>query len=193
MKRRTLLKSLAGAVVARPVAALAQTPPSSFTSSQIATLNALAEVVLPSEIGVAARERVVKSFVSWFANYKAGADMGHGYGASTVRQTSGPSPIVRYPEQFDGLDAAAKAQGAASFRALPASARVVIVEQFLNEPGPVNRLSAQPNGANLVADFMGRYFTSADAWDVCYRAEIRRDACRLLDDSEKPPAPLKGR
>jgi Gluconate 2-dehydrogenase subunit 3 len=193
MKRRTLLKSLAGVVVARPVAALAQTPPSGFTTAQIATLNAIAEVVLPSEIGAVARERAVKSFVSWFANYKQGADMGHGYGSSTVRQPAGPSPIARYPEQFDRLEAAARAQGAASFRALPAAARVAIVEKFLNEPAPVNRLPAQPTGANLVADFMGRYFTSGDAWDVCYRAEIGRDRCRLLDGSEKPPAPLTRR
>ena len=55
----------------------------------------------------------------------------------------------------------------------------------------MNRLPAQPTGANLVADLMGSYFTSADAWDVCYRAEIQRDSCRTLDNSAEPPRPVK--
>jgi hypothetical protein len=193
MKRRTVLKSLAGVAVARPLAGFAQTAPAGFSAAQIATLNAVAEVALPSEIGVAARDRAVKSFVAWFTNYKQGSDMGHSYGSSTLRQVSGPSPIARYPEQFDRLDAEAKALGAATFRALPAEARKTVLEKFLNEPGAVNRLPAQPTGANLVADFMGRYFSSPDAWDVCYGAEIRRDACRVLEGSEKPPEPIKGR
>jgi hypothetical protein len=50
----------------------------------------------------------------------------------------------------------------------------------------------RPTGANLVADFMGAYFNSQDGWNLCYRAEINRDACRTLDNSEKPPAAIRG-
>ncbi len=193
MLRRTLLKSLAAAFAARPAATLAQqaAAPSTFSSAEIDTLHALADIVLPAEIGVDARRKAVATFVAWFANYRQGADMGHGYGASTLRAASGPSPFSRYAAQFSALETAARSRGGQTFRALPASDRRVIVEQLLNEPQPVNRLPAQPTGANLVADLMGSYFTGADAWDVCYRAEIQRDSCRTLDNSAEPPRPIK--
>jgi len=57
----------------------------------------------------------------------------------------------------------------------------------------VNRLPASPTGANLVADLMGSYFTSANALDVCYGVQILRDSCRALDGSEAAPLPLRRR
>jgi hypothetical protein len=193
MRRRTLLKTLAAAFAARPAATLAQqaAAATTFSPSEIETLHALAEVALPAEIGADARRKAVTAFVSWFANYRQGADMGHGYGASTLRAASGASPFSRYAAQFTALEATARSRGGPTFRALPASDRRAIVEQLLNDPQPVNRLPAQPTGANLVADLMGSYFTGADAWDVCYHAEIQRDSCRTLDDSAEPPRPIK--
>jgi hypothetical protein len=61
----------------------------------------------------------------------------------------------------------------------------------LNGAQPVNRLPAQPNGQSLIADFMGFYFTSADAWDLAYQAQIGRDRCRTLDGSDLPPSPFE--
>ena len=193
MLRRTLLKSLAAAFAARPVVTLAQQAAgaTTFSPTEVDTLRAIADVVLPAEIGSDARRKAVTTFVAWFANYRQGADMGHGYGASTLRAASGPSPFGRYAAQFTALDASARARGGQTFRALPAVDRRAIVEQLLNDPQPVNRLPAQPTGANLVADLMGSYFTSADAWDTCYRAEIQRDSCRTLDNSAEPPRAMK--
>jgi hypothetical protein len=192
MLRRTVLKSLAAAFAARPAATLAQaTAATTFSPTEMETLHAIAEVVLPAEIGADARRKAVTTFVAWFANYRQGADMGHGYGASTLRAPSGPSQFSRYASQFTALDATARSRGGQTFRALPASDRRAIAEQLLNDPQPVNRLPAQPTGANLVADLMGSYFTSADAWDTCYRAEIQRDSCRTLDNSAEPPRPVK--
>ena len=194
MNRRTLLKSMSALLVAgRASASAASAQASTFTAAEIATLSAIAEVVLPSRLTTAERQRVVTSFVNWFAKYRQGADMGHGYGSSTLRQPAGPSPFPRYAPQLAALEAAAKERGGASFAALPLTARREVVETFLNQPQPVNRLPAQPTGANLIADFMGSYFSSQDAWNLCYQAEIRRDSCRTLDDSEKPPTPIGGR
>ena len=194
MKRRTLLKSLAAAFAARPVAALSQAgAATSFSPTEIETLNAIAEVVLPAEIGADAQRRAVTAFASWFANYRPGSDMGHGYGASTLRAASGPSPFSRYAAQFATLDASAKERGASSLRALAAPDRRIVIEKFLNEPQPVNRLPAQPTGANLVADLMGSYFTSANAWDVAYGVQILRDSCRTLDNSADAPLPVRRR
>jgi hypothetical protein len=54
----------------------------------------------------------------------------------------------------------------------------------------VSRLPAQPTGQSLIADFMGFYFTSPDAWDLAYQAQIGRDKCRTLDGSDNAPEPL---
>jgi hypothetical protein len=193
MHRRTLLKAFGALFVARraarPIALPAQAAsPAAFSPAEINTLGAIAEVALPSGLTADDRRLAVRSFVAWFANYRPGADMGHGYGSSNLRAPSGPSPIARYPAQFASLDEAAKQRGAAAFAALPIEARREIVEDFLNTPQPVGRMPAQPTGANLVADFMGAYFNSQDGWNLCYRAEINRDACRRLEGSEKPPA-----
>jgi hypothetical protein len=188
MLRRTLLQVAASLLAVRPVRALArmlQAPP--FSTREIETLSAIADVVLPTALSAQDRKRVVDRFVAWFVNYRQGADMGHGYGASTLRQPSGPSPVSRYAPQFTAIEAAARERGGGTFASLPAAARRDIVEKLLNEPQPVSRLPAQPTGANLIADFMGSYFTGADAWDLCYRAEIRRDSCRTLDDSTRQP------
>ena len=190
--RRTLLQLLASAAAATPLGRLAifaQAPPA-ITDSQTATLKAIAEVVLPSAISREDRDRIVAAFVAWVHNYKEGAEMGHGYGASTLRQPSGASPAARYPAQFAALDEAAKASGAGSFAALSVDARRSAIEAAVNGPQPVNRLPAQPNGQSLIADFMGFYFTSADAWDLAYQAQIGRDKCRTLDGSDLAPEPL---
>lgn len=191
MKRRTLLQ-LTGAFAAwSPIVRLrAFAQPSPFTDEQKAALAAIADVALPASIGVSGRAAATQKFIAWHLNYRMGADMGHSYGASTLRPVS-PAPVLpRYASQFAALDQAARAQGAASFAGASAEIRRSVVEAALNTPQPVNRMPARPTGANLVADFMGLYFNSATAFDQAYRAAIGRDDCRSLDGSDEPPAPL---
>ncbi|TAK16986.1 MAG: hypothetical protein EPO35_04295 [Acidobacteria bacterium] len=197
INRRSLLK-LGGAVLAwRPFArfrVLAQAAPAAaFTQDQIKALFGIAEVALPSAVDADGRDGAVRKFVAWHVNYREGADMGHGYGNSTLRPKSGPPVAPRYSAQFASLDQAARAQGAASFAAAPAAVRRSIVEAALNAPTPINRLPARPTGANLVADFTGMYFNSAGAFDLAYQAAIGRDDCRDLEGSDQPPAPIGGR
>jgi hypothetical protein len=194
--RRALLK-LGGSLMAwRPLAraaALAQAPSPVFTPDQITTLAALADVTLPSAAGDDGRDDAVRKFVGWHVNYRAGADMGHGYGNSTLRARSGPAVAPRYAAQFAALDEAARRQGADAFASASVAVRRAIVEATLNSPQPVNRLPSRPTGANLVADFMGLYFNSAPAFDLAYQAAIGRDDCRGLDNSDRPPAAMGGR
>ncbi|HUF46401.1 MAG TPA: gluconate 2-dehydrogenase subunit 3 family protein [Vicinamibacterales bacterium] len=190
LPRRTVLKSLALPVFARPLTGLRRSSQGArveLSAADLATLTAIAEVVLPSALGVDGRDLAVQQFAGWVRAYREGADMGHGYGASTLRRPSGPSPAARYPAQLAALDAAARAGGAPRFAALPMDARRRIIEQVLNEPR-VARLPGQPTGANLVADFMGLYYASPEAWDLAYQRRIGRDRCRSLEGSgERPP------
>ena len=188
IRRRTLFQSALALFVARPwarVRAFAQA--SILTDRDVATLHAVAEVVLPGAIGADGRKAAVDRFVRWVRNYREGADRGHGYGASTLSAPTGASPAARYPAQFAALAQAATSRGAESFAALPLDARRALVEDALNLPQAVPRLPARPTGANLVADFMGFYFNSPEAYDVAYQRDIGKDACRSLAGSENLP------
>ncbi len=191
MKRRTLLRMVGAFAAWSPVARLrAFVQPALFTEEQKASLVAIADVTLPASIGAVGRASATQQFINWHANYRMGADMGHSYGAATLRPPS-PAPVLpRYAAQFAALDQAARAQGAVSFAGASMEVRRSVVEAALNVPQPVNRMPARPTGANLVADFMGLYFNSAGAFDQAYRAAIGRDDCRLLDGSDQPPPPL---
>jgi hypothetical protein len=195
MKRRTLLQSFVGAFVATPLARwrVAARTIDDLPPADIAALNGIAEVVVPAAAGADGRDRAVAQFAAWVANYKSGADRGHGYGNSQLSQPTGPSPASRYPDQFAALDQAARGQGSTTFAAAPLAVRRAIVENALNAPQPITRLPGRPTGANLVADFMGMYFSSAEAVDLCYQAEIGRDTCRGLENSEQPPKPMGAR
>lgn len=179
MNRRELFGRLGSAVVAAP-----------FGDADRTTLLALAEVVLPSELGASGRGRVVDDFVRWIRGYRAGADMDHGYGFTRMRTTPA-SPAAGYPAALDALDRAARARGAA-FASLPVDARRAIVERALAD-AKIERLPPRPSGGHVAADLMAFYFNSSDANDLCYRAAIERDACRGLPGSEEPPEPLTGR
>jgi hypothetical protein len=157
MERRTLLQSVAAVLFIDPVARLrlpAQAP-TGLTDAHITTLKAVAEVVLPTALGDAGRADAVDRFALWIRNDREGADRGHSYGASILSQPSGPSPAARYPPQFAALDELAGAHGATSFASLPLAQRREVIETVLNQPQRVTAMPARPNGASLIADFMG--------------------------------------
>ena len=71
------------------------------------TLRALAEVVLPSELGQTGTTRATDAFTAWMRDYREHAELTHGYGTSRIRY-SGPTPATRWTSQLDALDAAAE-------------------------------------------------------------------------------------
>jgi Gluconate 2-dehydrogenase subunit 3 len=177
VSRRDALKTFGAAAV---------TPALRFKTAQPDTrdsvLTAIAEVVLPAE---ADRKTAVAAFAGWIDNYKEGADTDHGYGNTRIRAT-GPSPARNYPAQIAALDVAARAKGAAGFTAASLDQRRAILEQAIAD-AKVERLPTRPTGAHLATDLMGHYLGSSQGQDLCYRANIARDACRGLPGSEKPP------
>jgi hypothetical protein len=58
--------------------------PASFAPHERAALDALAEVVLPGELGRAGRREVVDDFVRWLRDYREGAEREHGYGGAPL-------------------------------------------------------------------------------------------------------------
>jgi len=194
MHRRDVLKSLAAAAALPALTAsdlVAQT--TDFTPAQIATLRALAEVVLPLSLGADGRDDAVRRFVAWVRGYKPGAIAATATATRSCRRPPGRRRRRGIRRSSTRWTPPPKARGAATFAALTPVARRAVVESALNDSQRVTQMPARPNGANLVADFMGLYFNGADARDIAYNAAIGRDTCRGLDGSEKAPPPLKAR
>lgn len=194
--RRSALKTLGAAAVA-PIAA--GSPTSLRMGDQRADfdvdlLRAIADAVLPEEIGTEGRARVVNSFLRWLRDYREGAETDHGYGFTRIR-TTGVSPVAKYPDDLAALERAAtaakpSAPGARAFVSLSVDDRRSLIGTALAE-SKIDRLPQRPNGSHIAADLMGFYFNSSAAADLCYRVQIGRDDCRGLEGSEKEPLPLK--
>jgi hypothetical protein len=167
MRRRTLLGWLGWIVPA-----WAQT--ATFPGAQAEALRALAHVVLPSEPGAARIDAAADAFARWVREYRAGAEMEHGYGFTRLRNKP-PSPAPVYLRQLAALGPQVTAESVAT---------------ALDE-AKITELPRTPDGRHVAADLMAFYFRSSDANDLCYRAAIGRDRCRGLAGSERPPEALR--
>jgi hypothetical protein len=184
VKRRSLLRWLAAAATWAhiPVPLFAQQ--TTLGAADEARLRALAEAVLPIELGPAGRAEVVDGFLRWIRNYREGAEMDHGYGFTRLRKTTA-SPALKYPAQLSALDRASRSRGAA-FEALDVAARRALVAAAI-DGAKIERLPVRPTGDHIATDLMGFYFHGEAANDLAYRAAIRRDSCRGLPGSESIP------
>src|SRR5687767_10657168 len=175
MKRRTLLQLLLSLGAAMPrVTLLTQTP--TLTASDQSRLRALAEVVLPDELGPAGRDKVVAAFLKWVGDYRAGADGEHGYGFPRLRRIP-PSPASKYAAQLSALEAHT------------GDRRTAIAAALTN--AKIDRLPGRPDGGHVATDLMSFYFNSSEANDLAYRAAIGRDKCRALAGSDARPMSLE--
>jgi hypothetical protein len=187
MKRRTLLQLFLSLVAALParVKLLAQAP--TLTANDETRIRAIADVVLPGEIGAQGRAAAADGFFTWLRDYRAGADTDHGYGFPRLRRTP-PSPAAKYPAQLDALDARARAGGRA-FAELTSNERRVLLEEAIAAAN-IERLPNRPDGGHIATDLMAFFFNSMEAHDLAYRARIGADTCRGLEGSENRPEPL---
>ncbi len=173
MQRRTLLQLLLAGLGALSTRVGLAAQGLTLTAVDEGRLRVLADVVLPGELGVEGRARVVTGFVAWLREYRPGADMEHGYGFPRLRR-SPPSPGSNYAAQLAALDAQSGDRRAAVEAAIRAA--------------KIERLPARPDGGHVATDLMAFYFNGSEANDLAYRAAIGRDDCRGLDGSENRPA-----
>jgi hypothetical protein len=169
MKRRAWFQSLLALFAATRAWAQAAT----FPGRRVTHLRGLAAIVLPSSLGREQTDRIAERFAQWVRGYRSGTDLEHGYGFPRIR-TKPDLPVARYLEQLDTLGEAPDAE--AVRRAL--------------DTAKISALPPSPAGVHIAADLLSFYFNSSDANDLCYQANIRRDACRGLAGSDRPPAPL---
>ena len=155
-----------------------------FPGPEGATLAALAATVLPSSLGEARLREETSRFIAWVRDYRAGAEMEHGYGFTRLRK-KGDAPAAVYEVQLRELAAQGFVQGSLTDRRMQ-------VEKAL-AAAKVQTLPAAPNGAHVATDLMSFFFMSSRAADLCHGRAIRRDQCIGFSGAGQPPAPVKER
>ena len=192
ISRRAFLTWAAGAI---PVAAIARRAHAhaiaalSTERAPATTLHALAEVVLPSELGRAGQTREVDSFRRWMIEYREHAELTHGYGTSRIRY-SGPTPATRWTSQLDVLDAAAQKQFGSAFAALPIAQRGELVRAAL-AGAKLDRMPSVADADHVAVALLAHFYASSEANDLCYGVAIGRETCRPLAQSTRKPLPLR--
>src|SRR5215510_972274 len=185
LSRRTFLASLAATVPLTLIVRRAHAAAVAHLESDPATLDALADVILPSALGKAGIRRAAAAFREWGVGYRASAELNHGYGTSRLRST-GPTPLTRWTQQLDALDAAARAAHRKPFRELSPADRAALVREALAGQR-LDRIPPIGDATHVAVALLSHFYDSSAATDLCYQAQIGRSTCRRLGDSSRKP------
>ena len=188
LSRRTFLASLASAVPLAVIVRQAHAAAVVHLASEPATLDALAEAVLPSSLGRAGITAEVKAFREWGASFREGAEVVHGYGTSRLRSL-GPTPLTKWTAQLDDLDARAQSKYQRTFRDLPVGDRADLVRAVL-QGQRVDRMPNIADASHVSLALLAHFYDSSPANDLCYEAKIGKATCRPLSASTRKPLPL---
>ena len=188
LTRRQFLASLAAAVPLAVIARRAHAAAVLHLESDPATLDALAEAVLPSSLGRAGIRRETAAFRAWGAGYREDAELVHGYGTSRLRST-GPTPVTKWAAELDDLDARARTEHQRRFRDLTLQDRAAIVRAAL-QGQRLDRMPSVPSAGHVALALLAHFYESPAAADLCYGAQIGREACRPLAAQARKPLPL---
>ena len=188
LSRRTFLASLASAVPLAVIVRRAHAESLTHLKTEPATLDALAEAVLPSSLGHAGITKEVAAFREWGAGYREGAEVLHGYGTSRLRSL-GPTPLTKWATQLDDLDARAQSKHQHNFRDLAVADRVEIVRAAL-QGQRVDRMPGIADASHVSLALLAHFYDSSAANDLCYEAQIGKSTCRPLAASARKPLPM---
>ncbi|MBC7897484.1 MAG: hypothetical protein H7066_18845 [Cytophagaceae bacterium] len=144
--------------------------------------------MLPSELGAAGSAKAVREFTKWVAEYRAGAEILHGYGTDEL--TSLPAlPLAAWRTQLAALDTVAQSTHRQGFAALGMAERQGLIRQALEG----RRVTAMPGvsaAPHIAVALLSHFYDSADATDLCYGVQIGAKQCRPLVHNSRQPLPL---
>ena len=182
LSRRGFVKGVAAAlpVLAVPARVHAQTP------LDAALLQAVAEAVLPSELGADGIARATQAFQAWLAAYEPVAERSHGYGTAELDYLP-PDPAPGWSAQLQALDLEAQRRHGGGFISMDVEARrVLLMRHMSSERGP--RLPDPLEARHVAVGLLAWWCASPAAADLCHRASIGRQSCRPLSSVMERPA-----
>ena len=151
-------------------------------------LLALAAAILPSELGTEGLARATREFSRWVDEYRGGAELLHPYGSETISYAT-PLPLVAWRAQLTALDAAARHTHGAGWLSLGVPPRQALVRQALTGQ-TLRDMPAPQQASHIAVALLSHFYGSADATDLCYRAQIGKNQCRPLVHASRQPLPL---
>ena len=151
------------------------------------TLRAVAEAVLPDELGDDGRERAVRAFERWSEALEPVAELSHPYLVPEIRY-SGPDPRPGWAAQLEGLEKECRSRHALSLSDLDVPGRRELLARPLGEAGP--EPGAPQHADHVALALIAHFFGSPIATDLCYGRAIRKELCRSIEGAEDEPAPL---
>jgi hypothetical protein len=195
LDRRTFL----GVLAALPAAALPRDADAHAYSAHHAalaadsapratSLRALADAILPTELGDDGLTRAAEQFQRWLDGNTPGAELDHGYGTGTLRYTPA-DPRPQWRTQLEQLDTEARAKHNRAFDALDRNLRRELVAAQLNALN-IDRIPAPLSARHVAAALLGWFYATPTAHDLCYGARITPLTCRPLNDVANRPQPL---
>ncbi len=157
-----------------------------------ATLAAVAEVVLPSDLGEEGRARAVARFRAWSDGYRPVAEEVHGYGTGELRYTAA-DPAPGWAAQLRGLEEESRVRAGKAFGDLPLEDRErMLRRQVGGRRGEAGEgLPDVAEARHVALALMTHWFASSEANDVCHGVRIGRETCRPLSASGGRPAELE--
>ena len=202
--RRKFLKQSVATVAAASVAACApdndRNQPAASTGSTAPgpgntppvplpapTLRAVAQAVLPTELGDDGQERAVAAFERWSDGLEPVAELSHPYLVPETRY-SGPDPRPGWAAQLRGLDKESRSRFGKDLPDLDVPTRRILLARAVEPSGP--GLGSPANANHVSVALMAHFFASPLATDLCYRRTIAKQQCRGLDGALAEPAAL---
>ena len=188
LSRRTFLGWLAATLPAAAFVRSAHASAVDHLAADPRTLRALADTVLPAELGRAGIDAQVADFQKWIAGYREGAELLHGYGTSVLERAR-PTPATRWMQQLDQLDTAAHTQHGRAFADASLAQRRALVEAALASHTRTS-LPSMTGAPHVALALLSHFYQSSEATDLCYESQIGKERCRPLAQSSRKPLPL---
>lgn len=148
------------------------------------TLRAVAEAVLPAEIGGEGLERAVGGFERWSAGLEPVAELSHPYLVPETRY-SGPDPRPGWAAQLQGLEKECGIRYGRTLGRVDVSERRRLLAGPLGQAGP--GLDSPAAASHIAVALMAHFFTSPAATDLCHGRIIAKQQCRGLDGALAEP------
>ncbi len=178
------------AAVAAPQAVAAKQQSGPARQLDLGLLRAVAEVVLPPEIGAGGIREALRDFVRWLDGFEPVAELPHPYLSSDEVRYGPPDPAPMWASQLEALDLLANRRYGVGFVSLPPARRRNLVAAALEGHAPDGRLPAPGYATQVALGLMARFYSRPRAADLAYGVRIGAAACRDLASGADRPPPL---
>jgi hypothetical protein len=191
LDRRRFLKTAAGAAAAAVTAGGAAAGCATETAAlDPSTMLALAQAILPEELGSDGIQRAVSGFQTWLAGYQPAAETTHGYGTGNLDYTPA-HPGPGWAAQLEALNLEADQRFGSAFAQLSEQRRTEMLRRLIARER-VERLPDPVQARHVAVGLLAYWAQTPEATNRCHQAKIDPLTCRPLGEQTQRPATIRG-